>query len=60
MSPDLRYDEIGELMVDEKIREKLGKFDVREKTNFVAFLEGASKPMGLDVVEAIAGKCNGT
>jgi hypothetical protein len=54
--PELRYDEIGELTVDERIKVELAKFDVKEKTAIAAFLSCASKPLSLDKVEAFAGK----
>ena len=55
-SSKLRYDEVGELMIDETIKDLLGGFDAKQKANIYAFLKGALKPFDLSTIEAIAGK----
>jgi hypothetical protein len=55
-SPELRYDEIGELVIDETIKDLLSKFNAKEKASIYCFLKGALKPLDLSTIEAIAGK----
>ena len=55
-SSELHYDEAAELVTDTAIQDLLSKFDAREKANIYGFLKGASTPLRLDTIEAIAGK----
>ena len=55
-SAELRYDEVGEIVADEEIRHLLTKFSIAEKNAIALFLKGASRPLTLDKIEAIAGK----
>ncbi|MGD0077212.1 MAG: hypothetical protein ABSB91_01140 [Sedimentisphaerales bacterium] len=55
-SSELRYDEIGELMMDEAVKDLLSKFNAKEKAGIYCFLKGALKPLDLSTIEAIAGK----
>ena len=55
-SSRLLYDEAGDAIIDERIKRELEKFSVRERSGIAAFLIGASKPLTLDKIEAIAGK----
>ena len=53
-SVKLSYDDSGAAVIDERIERELKKFSVRERASVLIFLEGASKPMSLDKIEAIA------
>jgi hypothetical protein len=56
ISPKLSYDEAGETIIDERIEREIENFSAKEKSNIAAFLLGASKPLNLSTIEAIAGK----
>jgi len=53
-SPKLSYDSAGEAVIDFRIEEQLKNFTAREKSVIWAILHGASNPMSLDKIEAIA------
>jgi hypothetical protein len=55
-SSALHYDEAAELITDAAIQDLLSKYDAREKANIYGFLKGASTPLRLDTIEAIAGR----
>ena len=50
----LRYDEIEEMTIDEKIKDKLSELNVKEKANIFAFLIGVSNPLTQEKIDSVA------